>query len=143
MPPFHHCHNLTERAKRAIIPIQKSGFQTAECGHIENVEGVKERVNKKLSTIDENVETWKNYSGSLNSLKREIQRNWSRFNKSIDKLKNSLKQLKEQLGKSDTYSHIEEQRSSDFDPGASRYDDPQTDWGSESWDSYSDSSAFS
>ena len=31
-PPFRHCHNLTKQAKRAISHIQKSGFQTAECG---------------------------------------------------------------------------------------------------------------
>jgi len=32
MPPSSHCHNLTKQAKRAIIYIHKSVFQTAECG---------------------------------------------------------------------------------------------------------------
>jgi len=31
-PPFGQCHNLTKQAKAAIVHLQKSGFQTAECG---------------------------------------------------------------------------------------------------------------
>src|SRR6266550_1868008 len=38
LPPpkslFRQGHHLTKQAKRAIIPIQKTVFQTAECGHI-------------------------------------------------------------------------------------------------------------
>jgi hypothetical protein len=34
MPSSSYCHNLTKQAKRAIIYIQKSVFQTAECEFI-------------------------------------------------------------------------------------------------------------